>query len=146
MNFTPKQKSKASTDANPLTDRDDRQNDFSSVGGDARCCVSAPSRNVTGAFIKRIIEAALVVLMAMCPVAHDSLRSPDSTKTDHDPERNDAREQAANRELAKNFAAALEEAKAQGRPFVLPWRVEPEANRLRWEAEYQCGCNGRPIE
>jgi hypothetical protein len=59
---------------------------------------------------------------------------------DHDPERHDPGQHKTNRELAKNIGAALEAATAQGRPFVLPWRVGADANHSHWQAEYQHGC------
>jgi hypothetical protein len=65
---------------------------------------------------------------------------------DHDPERHDPGEHKANREMAEHIGAALDEARAQGRLFVLPWRAGPEANHPRWQPEYDCGCGCGAIE
>jgi hypothetical protein len=39
----------------------------------------------------------------------------------------------------EHLAAALREAKAQGKPFVIPWRQSDEADR-RWQDEAGCQC------
>ena|ERR1700693_3759506 len=80
------------------------------------------------------------------PSAWDDARPCVGTKAkDHDPVRNDVGENETNRELAKHIGAALHEARAQGRLFVLPWRAGAEANHPRWQEGYDCGCGCRPI-
>jgi len=67
-------------------------------------------------------------------------------RTKANPIRNGVGENKTNRELAKHIGAALHEARAQGRLFVLPWRAGAEANHPRWQAGYDCGCGCGAIE
>jgi len=50
------------------------------------------------------------------------------------------------RELAKAVRAASEEATAQERPFIMPWRLESDESRLRRLGESDDGCGCGPID